>query len=243
MQVNKQCAEALDNTKDGEQLDYINSFLTIQGEGPYVGRPAVFVRLAGCNLQCPYCDTNYTVGREVVPITEIVRQVQELAQTSTTAVATLVVITGGEPFRQKIMPLIRSLCRNGFDVQVETNGTCPLPADWFEQRTNEPGSRIIVCAPKTVEIDPTILPELAALKYVVESGYVSHYDGLPLRCLGYHRVVFRPPAWFAKSKIYVQPLDEKDSIRNEQHTKVAVDSCLRYGYRLGLQMHKIVGLD
>jgi len=53
---------------DGSILDFHSMFFTIQGEGPFAGHRSIFVRLAGCNLQCPGCDTEYTQGRSVVGI-------------------------------------------------------------------------------------------------------------------------------------------------------------------------------
>jgi len=80
------------------RLNVVKVWSTIQGEGPFTGTPAVFVRLAGCNLQCPLCDTNYTTNRKLRSAEEVADLVQsEHSKTS------LVVLTGGEPFRQNVM--------------------------------------------------------------------------------------------------------------------------------------------
>ncbi|MEG7364337.1 7-carboxy-7-deazaguanine synthase QueE, partial [Pseudomonas citronellolis] len=88
-------------TKSADGLLSLHSiFHTIQGEGPFCGTPSVFVRLAGCNLQCPACDTDYTQGRRAASVQEILDKVQEYQSSG------LVVITGGEPFRQDITRLL-----------------------------------------------------------------------------------------------------------------------------------------
>jgi len=62
---------------DTHLLDIVSIFPTIQGEGPYTGQRAVFVRLAGCNLMCPGCDTDYTTGRKHFDATQVVTKVME----------------------------------------------------------------------------------------------------------------------------------------------------------------------
>ena len=100
MQINIQPIEKLARS-DGLRLDVHSIFATIQGEGPFTGHPCVFVRLAGCNLQCPGCDTDYTEDRRMMQIYEIAESVASVlkASGSTRAKVPLVVITGGEPFR------------------------------------------------------------------------------------------------------------------------------------------------
>ena len=83
-------------------------FPTIQGEGIFAGVPAVFLRLGGCNLQCPFCDTDYTEGSEWMQGDQIVYLVRFFMPRK----ANLVVITGGEPMRQKLGPLIKTLNEN-----------------------------------------------------------------------------------------------------------------------------------
>jgi len=93
-------------------------FASIQGESTFAGRPCVFVRTAGCNLRCSYCDTTYAYeGGEVVEVDEIVRRVASYG-------LDLVEVTGGEPLHQENVPLlVRLLLDSGYTVLVETNGT------------------------------------------------------------------------------------------------------------------------
>ncbi len=99
-------------------------FYSIQGEGPAMGRPATFVRLAGCNLECEGCDTHLKHGEDISPETVLSR-----------VKAGRVVITGGEPTMQmdELCHLIDLLCRDGIEVHIETNGTNPLPLETLGQ--------------------------------------------------------------------------------------------------------------
>lgn len=109
---------------------------TVQGEGPNVGRPAVFVRLGGCNLTCAACDTPYTwdgsrfnLRREITP-TPAGEVVADVTNRSGDRVG-LVVVTGGEPLLHRHQPgfrhMVVALRDGGSRVQVETNGTLRPP--------------------------------------------------------------------------------------------------------------------
>ncbi|MGH7708195.1 MAG: 7-carboxy-7-deazaguanine synthase QueE [Vulcanimicrobiaceae bacterium] len=93
-------------------------FTSIQGEGTHTGRAAVFVRLAGCNLNCRFCDTDYAV-RSFASIADVVAQVRELGGN-----CPMVVLTGGEPLIQtESSGLIDALRADGRRVHIESNGT------------------------------------------------------------------------------------------------------------------------
>lgn len=102
-------------------------FRSIQGESYLAGRPCTFVRTAGCNLSCTWCDTGYAAdindGVEMT-IGEVMQKVRELG-------ADLVEITGGEPLLQEeSIELMRLLCDSGARVMLETNGTLDItPVD------------------------------------------------------------------------------------------------------------------
>ena len=100
-------------------------FYSLQGEGYHSGTPAVFVRFSGCNLRCPFCDTQHEEGIEMSEA-EIVEAVKAYP-------ASLVVVTGGEPAMQLTEGLVDALHAAGKYVSVETNGTLPLPknVDWI----------------------------------------------------------------------------------------------------------------
>ena len=100
-------------------------FYSLQGEGYHSGTPAVFIRFSGCNLHCPFCDTQHNDG---VEMTE-----DEIVAEATKYPARLVVITGGEPALQLTASLVDKLHSAGKYIAVETNGTLPLPenVDWI----------------------------------------------------------------------------------------------------------------
>lgn len=201
----------------------------MQGEGPFAGTPAVFVRLAGCNLQCPFCDTDYTSGRQQITVEQCVTSVLGIRSYG------LVVITGGEPFRQNITPLCQALLDVGYTVQIETNGTMFADVDF-------PPEVVIVCSPKTGGLHHVLQTRVNAWKYVLEAGRVDS-DGLPTSILGAGRPA-RPPKGHP-GRVYVQPLDYGnglDSAENSANLKAAVQSCMDHGYSLCLQLHKQLGL-
>lgn len=210
-------------------------FYTIQGEGPDQGRPAVFVRLAKCNLRCYFCDTEFEKGSSKSKY-DVSRTI---AQMTLDNKCRLVVITGGEPFLQNIRPLIDLLNKNGIEVSVETAGTV-FPTDheeMFMRRMNK-----IICSPKTPQVNATLGHCVVAWKYIVRVGDVSEDDGLP----NMSTQIMDQPAKISRPRnnapIYIQPMDEQDPARNKANAELAAQVCMRFGYRLTLQMHKQVGL-
>lgn len=249
MQLNTQPPEPQQRKADGHTLAVNSIFYTIQGEGPFAGSPAVFVRLAGCNLQCPMCDTEYT-KRRVITVDEIV--VQILSTWTGGKVAAygaerhhldpIVVITGGEPFRQNVSELVNTLLGLDVRVQIETNGTLP-PSPGMDLKN---GDLTIVCSPKTGKINPKLAEHVQAFKYVATADSLAiSTDGLPTHALLHptgNKGLARPPQGW-EGLVYLQPADEQDEALNKANTQAVVASCLRNGYRLCLQMHKIVGVE
>src|SRR5512139_2282777 len=96
-------------------------FASIQGESTRAGLPCVFVRTAGCNLRCLYCDTAYAYeGGTEMSVDGVVKAVEDFG-------LPLVEITGGEPLMQAEVPLLVSaLCASGCTVLIETNGSCSI---------------------------------------------------------------------------------------------------------------------
>lgn len=214
-------------THVGNVLDVVGIFPTIQGEGPFAGRPAIFIRLAGCNLQCPQCDTDYTSYRRTKSINEITAEVYRWH-------TPLVVITGGEPFRQDISKLVNALHASGREIQIETNGT-------FYREDFDYSKVTIVCSPKTGSINPKLIPHIKAYKYVGRYGNLDLQDGLPLSALEHpcKPRLARPPEG---ATVYLQPEDEKDETRNAANTEAVAASCMTHGYIFCLQVHKYIGV-
>lgn len=217
-------------------LDVHSIFPTLQGEGPFVGQPAIFIRLAGCNLQCPLCDTEYTEGRCRFSIPGIYDSILEHV---TGTWRPLIVITGGEPFRQRNLgDLCKFLLDKGYRVQIETNGTLYQTLPWHSRDLT------VVCSPKAGKINAQLLPRIGYFKYVVTAGDVA-MDGLPNKALDHSagpKGVARPPEGFERHRIYVQPVDTADDTENKEHLAVAMQSSRQHGYSLCLQTHKFLNL-
>lgn len=208
-------------------------FYTLQGEGAHMGIPAVFVRFSGCNLRCPWCDTEFT---DFTPMTaeDIVAAIQDLYNTPNKR-RKMVVLTGGEPGLQVDKPLVDALHNAGFYICIETNGTRPLPAgiDW------------ITCSPKesslqhsAISNQPLALRKVNEVKVVFTGTYdpeiwrdqleAEHWLLQPLRFTG---------EWLIEHTV-----DEWEDDRNDN-----LDDTVRYilshpFWRLSIQVHKIVGL-
>ncbi|MBR3408592.1 MAG: radical SAM protein [Paludibacteraceae bacterium] len=209
-------------------------FYTLQGEGAHSGIPAVFVRFSGCNLRCPWCDTEFSEFTEM-SADEIVREALSLYDIPNER-RKMLVLTGGEPSLQVDAPLIDALHQAGFYICIETNGTRPLPdgIDW------------ITCSPKIVE----------SRKSKVESQITT----LALHKVDEVKVVFTgtydPEIWRSQLEAehwLLQPLrytgewllNNCDAFEDDRNDNL--DDTVRYilshpFWRLSVQLHKIVGL-
>lgn len=216
---------------NGLLLSVHSIFDTIQGEGPFTGHPAIFLRLAGCNLQCPGCDTDYTSARMDWTLDAIIDEVTYLR-----SAPHLVVITGGEPFRQNITPLVKQLGQLGYTVQIETNGTLP-PSLGF------PRWPTVVCSPKAGKINPALGERANYFKYVLAHDSIDHTDGLPLLALGHSAAprVARPPTNY-NGRVYLQPMDPQDETEYQLNVQAVVKSCMQFGHILQLQTHKLINV-
>lgn len=125
--------------KKNQKIPLVERFFSVQGEGYHVGRAAIFLRYAGCNLDCKFadgalCDTPWQKANEVLPLPLLMRWIAEQARDC--ALRPMVILTGGEPTIQpSFNALVASLAAEGYYVAVESNGTC-APAglelvDWL----------------------------------------------------------------------------------------------------------------
>jgi len=231
-----------DQQSDGS-LNVNSWFYTIQGEGPDGGTPAVFLRLAKCNLRCWFCDTEFEKGSRVDAKTLALEIILECKRWH----CTLVVITGGEPLLQNIIPLVEVLNKANIQVSVETAGTVWLEGiqDYFAPTRDWKGNLIVV-SPKTPKLCDKLMPYIGALKYVVRAGEMDHEDGLPIMSTqlpGEPARIYRPSLILKTTiPIYLQPCDEQSIVENTENKAAAAKACMKFGYRLSLQMHKIVGV-
>lgn len=192
-------------------------FYSLQGEGPFAGSPAVFLRLSGCNLTCSWCDTNHEGVNEQLDPIGVLRMA--LIHTKTTS-CKLLVVTGGEPFLQNLRELIDTFAAAGWTVQIESNGTLMPAADF-------PWSKVrLVVSPKQGH-PPVLIPYSAAVKFVLRAGEYPDPE-----CV--------KQALERRAPIYLQPVDDKDFMVNRNNLQWVVAECLRVGYKLSLQLQKII---
>ncbi len=204
-------------------------YYTLQGEGAQTGRPAVFLRFAGCNLWsgreedrasaiCDFCDTDFVGtdgpgGGKFDTPEALAKAVAEVwPGAGAASERPYVVCTGGEPLLQLDAPLVEALHTEGFEVAVETNGT-KLPP---------PGLDWICVSPKAG----------AAL-------VLTHGDELKLV---YPQPATLPEqfAHLAFTHFFLQPMDGPDRAPN---TQAAMAYCLKHPpWRLSLQTHKMLGI-
>lgn len=186
------------------------TFLSLQGEGYFTGTAAFFLRLSGCNLRCPFCDTQHQSYTEMSE--------DEIVAEASRHKPRHIVITGGEPALQLTESLVDKLHAAGFFIQVETNGTLPLPEgiDW------------VTCSPKG-DFPQFPVDELK----VLFMGDVTDPEAIISPLLGKESGV----------KLYLQPLDTG----NEKQNRAILRSCINYvlqhpWWSLSLQTHKIIGI-
>lgn len=198
-------------------LYFINEiFYSLQGEGAFSGTPAIFIRLARCNLSCKWCDTNHypKMYEDEDWIIEECKQVSPHCRR--------IVITGGEPTVQDLHPLLNYLKLDGYTIHIETNGTNPLPSigwDW------------ITVSPKHLEgLNIDTISKANEIKVVCGSEYWEELVEVfnkknPLNSL-----------------LYLIPLDEgKGNRMNDHWIAIAKDYCLANpNWRLSPQMQKLL---
>ena len=188
-------------------------FYSIQGEGMNTGRPAVFVRLAGCNLKCPFCDTDFSKS-ENMTVEQIADEVCKIGYRCGFAV-----ITGGEPTLQGCTSLIDTLQRNGFEVAMESNGTRPAPynVNWL-----------------------TISPKTAYLTDYAPSIRQLRCDEVKLVFDGVHEPY---DYGITAKHYYLQPCDTGDPAKNEDIIQQCVQYIKNHPqWKLSLQTQKILNV-
>ena len=190
-------------------------FYSLQGEGYNTGRAAVFVRFAGCNLRCPFCDTEFDTYREMT---------DEAIVAEISGCAPFVVLTGGEPTLQVDEAFVDLLHRHGFEVAMESNGTRPAPRnlDW------------LTVSPKTLPPAPSQwqgkAPDELKVIFTSAKDVEQQAAWLPLLREG------------GGGRLYLQPCDTGDAVRNGLILYQCVAYIKMHPqWRLSLQTHKLAG--
>ncbi len=188
-------------------------FYSLQGEGRHTGRAAVFVRFSGCNLKCPFCDTDFSTYQEM-SADDIVRRVCQWKDCG------FVVLTGGEPSLQVDDILVSRLHRQGFYVAMESNGTHSVPAgiDW------------VTLSPKDCFVGHAkalVVNKIDEVKLV----YDGRHDPQDYSQLG------------TGLYLSLQPCDTGDAGRNREVTRQCVEYIKKHPqWHLSLQTHKLINI-
>ena len=217
-------------------------FYSLQGEGFHTGRPAVFVRFAGCNLRCPFCDTDFSHS-EPMTAEQIARRVFDYS----THPHTLIVLTGGEPSLQVDNELVDALHAHQQTVTIETNGTRPVPdnIDW------------VTVSPKAVPADESKVvlshePKVVLTQADEVKMVLSHESKVVLTQADEVKVVFTEstekllPLWrttIRASHYYLQPCAQPGTEPIRANTEAVVAYILSHpDWKLSLQTHKYLDI-
>lgn len=202
-------------------------FLTVQGEGGQAGRPAVFLRFAGCNLWsgreqdrasavCTFCDTDFVGtdggggGKFATP--DLLADHVASLWRGRDGDPKLVVCTGGEPLLQLDAPLIAALHARGFEIAIESNGTLAAPdgIDW------------ICVSPKADALVVQTRGQELKLVFPQDKAMPDRFEHLDFE------------------RFWLQPMDGPDQVQN---TAAAIEYCLTHPqWRLSVQTHKYIGV-
>ena len=195
-------------------------FYSLQGEGHHTGYPSVFIRFSGCNLACPFCDTDHEEG-VYMNDDDIIRAVNLYT-------ASWIVLTGGEPALHIDSDFVRMLKRaTGKKVAIETNGTVELPEeiDWI---TVSPKERICNgdAGEEAGKVEITHADEIK----VVDVGQdLAPYFEMP--CRGEKTLMYLQPCYVADKK-------ERESNRLRTLSRVLADP----RWTLSVQLHRFLGI-
>lgn len=190
-------------------------FVSFQGEGPNMGRLATFIRLAGCNLRCNWCDTKYAWDDGKDMTVDEVRDIIEGNRTDG------LVITGGEPMLQyeEIGSLLKDLRYKWLDI--ETNGTVDIPDYWWgDYRWVED----CVVSPKGFNVKEIYI-KAKAFKFVIKNSmdfvheFINKY-GIPTY------------------KVWLMPLT--DDGENMERYRFVMDMARKYGFNFSPRLHRLL---
>lgn len=189
-------------------------FSAVQGEGPEIGYPTVFLRLSGCNLNCPFCDSKYHINGKQMTVEEVKKQILKLKPYSLT-------ITGGEPTLQEseLVQLLNDRDLRGFHKSIETNGT----------RITSINYDTIVISPKKEKICLDVLRKYNGkpntyFKFVYEDVNDKWWEPVIKKCK------------LDRNRVYIMP---EGMTRKEQLSKMeeVIEYCRLNGYKFGARLH------
>ncbi len=205
----------MENNKPQETLPVMEHFYTLQGEGFHQGSAAYFIRLAGCDVGCVWCDVKESWEADKHPlhtIDQIVSFVQKAMPKG------IVVITGGEPLMHNLTTLTNSLRSEGYRCHIETSGAHPLSGSWDW----------ICVSPKKFKAPlPEVLQQADELKVVVFNQ--SDFEWAEKHA----------PQTSSSCKLFLQPEWDK---REKLHAPIVDYIQKKTQWRLSLQVHKYLNI-
>jgi len=191
-------------------------FHSVQGEGTMIGLPAIFVRLAGCNLHCSFCDTKYSWDSGIeMPITDVIAKIKSYPS------CTHVVWTGGEPSLQMadVLSVIQLLPK--YTHEIESNGTTYFnPAPFF----------LVTISPKKEQIDVAVLEKFVKFNRVVFKFVISNLDDITF----WMELV---EVWgINRRRVFLMP---EATTRDELHLKSEwlIERCKELNVRFSTRLH------
>ena len=190
----------------------MEAFYTLQGEGFHQGKAAYFIRLAGCDVGCVWCDVKESWNEDLYPLQTIEQIISKAKENP----ARLAVITGGEPTLYNLEMLTSALQKEGFQTNIETSGSSPLTGKWDW----------ICLSPKKFKPPlPAILKKANELKIII-----------------FNKSDFQWAEKYAAEvskncKLYLQP----EWSRSEQVTPLIIEYILTHPqWQFSLQLHKYI---
>jgi organic radical activating enzyme len=211
-----------------EEYKVVEIFRSIQGEGDQTGTPCIFIRMFGCNLKCPFCDTPEGLSGSYHKFTtekilEKIKKYPEIKQ---------IIITGGEPLLQDVKKLaIDIVLSDGpkdYRVGIETNGTIALPNEEtlpFNHVSLSPKMPLKECKIKNCHS--------LKILYPYQNG-VTADEYKPMLIDPINRIDL-------KMKCFIQPIEDENG---DQNLCSALQEVYRLGHpwRLGVQLHNLIGI-
>jgi 7-carboxy-7-deazaguanine synthase len=204
----------IDQVETGMALPVMEAFYTLQGEGVHAGKASYFIRLAGCDVGCHWCDVKESWDAEKHPILSVEDIVTQAAQYP----SRLAVITGGEPLMHNLASLTEKLHQAGFTIHVETSGAYSLcgDIDW------------ICLSPKKFKAPlPEIYKLAHELKVIVYNNHDLVWAEEQAKFVGPGCALILQPEWSRREK--AMPLIV-EFIKNNPR------------WRMGLQTHKYLDI-
>ena len=201
-------------------------FYSLQGEGGNTGRAAIFIRFAGCNLRCSFCDTEFDSYIEMTD-DKVISEIKSLtSHLSPHTSHLLVVLTGGEPTLQVDEAFVDLLHQHSYEVAMESNGTRPAPCnlDWLTVSPKISGEKWMVKGEGKI-------PDEIKIVFTTEEEVALLATKLPLLLEG------------DRVRLYLQPCDTGDPVRNADIMQRCVEYIKQHPqWRLSLQTHKLIGI-